>query len=189
VKRRTAFASLPGSDIPTITVRENGTYRRRRQSRWLRTADGFAVLNGQGTAADGKDLESRVFFSRSHGRSPLLRHTIWQVLFRRRRRFAEPSASAVKCPTISDFHTVVAKAGVSVTFKPTNSTYIFYRLTNSNDLAGLGQVSFVGVQHAGHGTEDYPSDEVQERAQRIASEHPLIHFGQFPDETDSTPAR
>jgi len=100
-----------------------------------------------------------------------------------------PSASAVKHPAISDFHTVVTKTGVSVTFKPTNSTYVFYRLTNSNDLARLGHVSFVGIQHAGRGTEDYPSDEVRERAQQIASDHPSLHFGQFPDETASTPAR
>ena len=156
-------------------AQESGAYGGREQSRWLRTADGFAVSR-QGTQVQ-------------FGRSPPLRHTIWQVLFRRRRRFAVPSASAVKHPAISDFHTVVTKTGVSVTFKPTNSTYVFYRLTNSNDLARLGHVSFVGIQHAGRGTEDYPSDEVRERAQQIASDHPSLHFGQFPDETASTPAR
>jgi hypothetical protein len=30
-------------DNPTDAVQENGTYGGRRQSRWLRTADGFAV--------------------------------------------------------------------------------------------------------------------------------------------------
>jgi hypothetical protein len=45
----------------------------------------------------------------------------WQILFRRR-GYAKPRASAVKHPAIGDFHTVVAKAGVRVTFKPTNST-------------------------------------------------------------------
>src|SRR5262249_4182850 len=54
----------------------------------------------------------------------LLRHTIWQVLFRRGEGFAEPCACMVKHPAISDFHTTVAKAGVGVTFKPTKSTYI-----------------------------------------------------------------
>ena len=37
-------------------------------------------------------------------------------------------ANAMKQPARSDFHTVVTAAGVSVTFKPTNSTYSFYRL-------------------------------------------------------------
>src|SRR5262249_24233336 len=76
----------------------------------------------------------------------------------------------MKHPVRSDFHTAVTEAGVTVTFKPTNSTYSFYRLTNANDIARLGAVSFAGVQHAGCDTENYPSDEVQEMAQRIASE-------------------
>ena len=70
-------------------AQESGAYGGREQSRWLRTADGFAVSR-QGTQVQ-------------FGRSPPLRHTIWQVLFRRRRRFAVPSASAVKHPAISDF--------------------------------------------------------------------------------------
>ena len=113
----------------------------------------------------------------------LLRHTIWQVLFR---RGAEPCACAVKHPAISDFHTIVAKAGVGVTFKPTNSTYI-YGLTDTNDIARL-VVSLAGVEHAGRDTGDYPADEVQDIAQQIATEHALVHFGQFPDETASTHA-
>jgi hypothetical protein len=44
---------------------------------------------------------------------------------------------------------------VSVTFKPTNSTYSFYRLAGADDMARLGPVSFAGVQHAGRDTEDY----------------------------------
>jgi hypothetical protein len=117
----------------------------------------------------------------------LLRHTIWQVLFRRGEGFAEPPACAVKHPTLSDFHTIVAKAGVSVTFKPTNSTYV-YRLTDTNDIARL-VVSLAGVEHAGRGTGDYPADEVQNLAQQIATEHALVHFGQFPDKTASTHER
>jgi hypothetical protein len=115
-----------------------------------------------------------------------LRHTIWQVLFRRGEGFAEPCACAVTHPAISDFHTSVAKAGVGVTFKPTNSTYI-YRLTDTKDIARL-VVSLLGVEHAGRDTGDYPADEVQDMAQQIATEHALVHFGQFPDETASAHA-
>src|ERR1700732_3853772 len=76
----------------------------------------------------------------------------------------------MKHPVRSDFHSVVTEAGVSVTFKPTNCIYCFYRVTDTNDIARLGPVSFAGVQHAGRNTQDYPSDEVQEMAQRIASD-------------------
>jgi hypothetical protein len=76
----------------------------------------------------------------------------------------------MKHPVRSDFHAVVTEAGVSVTFKPTDSTYSFYRLAGADDMARLGPVSFAGVQHAGRDTEDYPPDEVQDMAQRIASE-------------------
>src|SRR6516165_1103731 len=107
-------------------------------------------------------------------------------LLRRGEGFAEPCACAVKHPAISDFHTIVAKAGVDVTFKPTKSTYI-YRLTDTNHIARL-VVSLAGVEHAGRDTGDYPADEVQDIAQQIATEHALVHFGQFPDETASTHA-
>jgi len=36
----------------------------------------------------------------------------------------------MKHPVRSDFHTVVIEAGVTVTFKPTNSIYSFYRLAD-----------------------------------------------------------
>ena len=107
---------------------------------------------------------------------------ILQVLFRRR---GEPKlrVSAVKHLAIGDFHTVVRKAGLSVTFKPTNSNYTFIRLADHS-------ASYVGIQHAGRNTEDYPSDEVQDMAQQIASHHSWVHFGQFfPDETAGTHAR
>ena len=71
-------------------------------------------------------------------------------------------------PVRSDFHIVVTEKGVSAVFKPTNSTYSFLRLTG--DTARLGAVSLAGVQHAGHNTEDYAQDEVQEMARRLASE-------------------
>jgi hypothetical protein len=82
----------------------------------------------------------------------------------------------MKRPARSDFHTVVTAAGVSVTFEPTNSTYSFYRF------AGSGALSLAGIQHAGRDTDDYPSDEVQDMAQQIASGHASIHFGPFEDE-------
>ena len=119
-------------------------------------------------------------------RSRLLRHTIWQLLFRRGEGFAEPCACAVKHPAISDFHTIVAKGSVDVTFKPTKSTYI-YKLTDTDDIARL-VVSLAGVDHAGRDTGDYPADEVQDMAQQIAAEHALVHFGQFPDEAANTRA-
>ena len=78
----------------------------------------------------------------------------------------------MKHPGRSDFDTAVTEAGVTVTFKPTNSIYSFYRLAGSDDVALLGPVSLERVRHAGPSgdTEDYPSDEVQDMAQRIASE-------------------
>jgi hypothetical protein len=79
----------------------------------------------------------------------------------------------MKHPVRSDFHTVVAAAGVSVTFKPTSSIYSFYRF------AETGALSLAGVDHAGRDTDDYPSDEVQDMAQQIASEHGSVHFCQF----------
>jgi hypothetical protein len=78
----------------------------------------------------------------------------------------------MKHPVRSDFNTAVTDAGVSVTFKPTNSIYSFYRLADSNDIARFGPVSLGNVRHAGPSgdTEDYSSDEIQAMAQRIASE-------------------
>ena len=52
-------------------------------------------------------------------------------------------------PARSDFASVVTEAGVSVTFKPTNSVYTFYRLAAGEDVARLSPVAFAGVQHAG----------------------------------------
>ncbi len=75
-------------------------------------------------------------------------------------------------PVRSDFAITVAEAGVTVTFKPTNSIFSFYRLADSDDIARLGPVSLTGVRHAGASgdTGDYPSDEVQAMTQQIASE-------------------
>jgi hypothetical protein len=85
-------------------------------------------------------------------------------------------ANAMKHPSRSDFHTVVTAAGVTVTFKPTNSTYSFFRF------AETGALSLAGIQHAGRDTDDYPSDEVQDMALQIASGHASVHFGPFQDE-------
>jgi hypothetical protein len=78
----------------------------------------------------------------------------------------------MKHPVRGDFDTAVTEAGVNVTFKPTNSIYTFYRLARSDDVARLGPVSLGQVRHAGRrgDTEDYPADEVQDMAQRIASD-------------------
>ena len=66
----------------------------------------------------------------------------------------------------------MTEAGVTVTFKPTNSIYSFYRLADIDDVARLGPISLERVRHASAGgdTGDYLSDEVQEMAQLVASE-------------------
>jgi hypothetical protein len=78
----------------------------------------------------------------------------------------------MKHPVESDFDTSVTEAGVTVTFKPTNSIYSFYRLADTGDIARLGPVSPGHVRHAGPtgDTGDYVPNEVQDVAQRIASE-------------------
>jgi hypothetical protein len=73
----------------------------------------------------------------------------------------------MKHPVRDDFDTAVTEAGVAVTFKPTNSIYSFYRLADGDDIARLGPASLASVSGD---TEDYPADEVQGMAQRIASE-------------------
>jgi hypothetical protein len=82
------------------------------------------------------------------------------------------SATAMKHPVRSDFDTAITDAGVTVTFKPTNSIYSFYRLAESEDIARLGPVSASRVRHteSSGDTADYPPDEVQDMAQRIAAE-------------------
>jgi hypothetical protein len=95
---------------------------------------------------------------------------------------AKPNCrQAMKHPARSDFHTVVTEAGVSITFKPTNSTYRFYRVADNYP------VSCAGVQHGGHDTEDYPSDEVQDMAQQIASEHARSIWPGIRSETELAP--
>lgn len=105
-------------------------------------------------------------------------YRVWQVLFGRKRP-ADARVREIRRPVGRDFHTVVAKTGLSVTFKPTKSTYIF--VADNPVIERLGPVSFVGVQHGGRNTEDYNSDEVEAMARQIASEHPSIHFCNFFD--------
>ena len=76
----------------------------------------------------------------------------------------------MKHPARSDFDTLVTEAGVRVTFTPTNSIYVFYRLRDPRNIERVGPVSFVGVKHAKRNTGTYPSNEVQDMAWRIASE-------------------
>jgi hypothetical protein len=71
----------------------------------------------------------------------------------------------MKHPSRSDFHPVVTEAGVTVTFKPTNSIYSFYRLSGSEAVARLGPMSSAASGDTG----DYPPNEVQAMARRIAS--------------------
>ena len=105
-------------------------------------------------------------------------YRISQVLFGRKRRM-DPGVSEITRPVKSDFHTVVTKTGLSVTFKPTKSIYIF--VPNNAVVQRLGPVSFMGVQHARRNTEDYHSEEVEAMSGQVATEHPSIHFGQFID--------
>jgi hypothetical protein len=73
----------------------------------------------------------------------------------------------------------VTKTGLSVTFKPTNSTYSF--VTDVPVIARLGPVSFIGVQHERRNTEDYKSTEVEALARQVAAEYASIHFCDFFD--------
>jgi hypothetical protein len=78
----------------------------------------------------------------------------------------------MKHPVTGDFDAAVSEAGVTVTFKPTNSIYSFYRLAEGGDVARLGPLAAGAVSHVGPSgdTADYPPDEVQAMAQRIAAE-------------------
>ena len=102
-----------------------------------------------------------------------MRRRVWQIFFGSKRR-ADPRVSEISRPVRSDFYTVVTKTGLSVTFKPTNSTYSF--VTDNPVIARLGPVSFMGVQHGRRNTEDYNSDEVEAMARQVATEHASIHF-------------
>ena len=107
-----------------------------------------------------------------------MRYRVWQVFFGRKRR-TDPRVSEIRHPVRSDFHTVVTKTGLNVTFKPTNSTYSF--VTDNPDIARLGPVSFMGVEHERRNTEDYNSDEVEAMARQVATEYASIHFCHFID--------
>jgi hypothetical protein len=107
-----------------------------------------------------------------------VQYKVWQLFFGRKRR-ADPRDGEVRRPVRSDFHTVVTKTGLSITFKPTNSTYIF--VADNPLIAGLGPVSFMGIQHRGRNTANYDSDEVEGMARQVASEHASNNFYHFID--------
>ncbi len=100
-------------------------------------------------------------------------------MFFGRKRRGHACVNEIQRPDQSDFHIVVTKAGPSVIFKPTNSTYIF--ATENPVIAYLGPVSFMGVQHERRNTEGYNCDEVESLARQIASEYKSIHFCDFMD--------
>ena len=99
--------------------------------------------------------------------------------FFKRKRSAGPPFSEIRRPAKSEFHTVVTKTGLSVTFKPTKSTYTF--VTDDAAIERPGSVAFIGVQHATRNTQDYNSDEVEALARQVASEHASIHFSHLFD--------
>ena len=103
-------------------------------------------------------------------------YRIWQVIFGRKRP-ADLGVSEIRRPAKIDFHTVVTKTGLSVTFKPTKSTYIF--VPDNAVVERLGPVSFMETQHEGRNTEEYNSDEVEAMARQVASEHASVQFGHF----------
>ena len=61
---------------------------------------------------------------------------VWQIFFGRKRRAESPRVSEIRRPVRNDFHTVVTKTGLSVTFKPTNSIYSF--VTDNPVIARFG---------------------------------------------------
>jgi hypothetical protein len=92
--------------------------------------------------------------------------------YQRLRAAISPGDVVMKHPLRSDFQTAVSEAGVVVTFRPTGSIYSFYRLAGSEDIARLAPTSSADVRHAAPGgdTSDYPAEEVQDMAQRLAAE-------------------
>ena len=78
----------------------------------------------------------------------------------------------MKRPVRSDFDTAVTETEVRVTFKPTNSIYSFLRLAGTHEIARVGPVSLGSVRptRSSGDTKGYACDEVQDMAQRIASE-------------------
>jgi hypothetical protein len=82
----------------------------------------------------------------------------------------------VKYPAETDFDVSIEESGVWVTFKPTASSYSFYRLADAEDIERHGPLSLSNVRHDGPSgdTADYISSEVQEMAVRLARSA-LVH--------------
>lgn len=78
----------------------------------------------------------------------------------------------MKHPIEKDFKVEKSDAAVVVTFEPTKSIYTFYRLANPDDIAKHGPILTEPdiIRHSGKtgDTGDYPSDEVQRMAHRLA---------------------
>jgi len=72
-------------------------------------------------------------------------------------------------PVKSDFGTSVTEAGVTVTFKPTNSIYSFYRLADTDDIARVGSVSLALADTRGQAA--------------ILRTTPLMRFGTWHNES------
>jgi hypothetical protein len=78
----------------------------------------------------------------------------------------------MKQPVKEDFTVDVQEGGVTVLFKPTWSSYTYYRLADPDDIKRFGPLSPVpdNIRHAGSGdTGDYWSDQVQKMAYSLAS--------------------
>lgn len=77
----------------------------------------------------------------------------------------------MKNPVATDFAVFVDESPVCVTFKPTASSYSFYRRVDAKDFERHGPLSLSNVRHAGPSgdTADYISSEVQEMAVRVAT--------------------
>jgi hypothetical protein len=84
------------------------------------------------------------------------------------RTVREPS-EVIKHPIESNFYVDVSEISVEVTFAPTRSRYTYSRLVDHKETKDLLSPSPL-VRHAGTGggTGDYPSEEVQTMAYRVA---------------------
>src|SRR5262249_1660205 len=105
-------------------------------------------------------------------------HRIWQV-FIGRKSPADPRVSEIRPPVKSEFHTVVTKSGLGVTFSQRKALTSLSPTMPS--LSAPRPCLVMGVQHARRNTEGYNSDEVEAMARQVASEHASIHFCHFID--------
>jgi hypothetical protein len=78
----------------------------------------------------------------------------------------------MKRPTESDFEASDRGGAIEIRFKPTKSSFIYYRLADSHDVATVGAVAWTQPYDTG-GLGDYSahSHEVYEMARRAALKH------------------